>query len=237
MPKNVVDKNIWIRENVSNLSFADIGGLWGTVNERITVAIQANAQSATMIDIADPESKWWNLFHQRCQEIGVSDLSYQCLQADICKPNIDEAIGSYDFVHCSGIIYHVADLFNFVKNLYQVSNKYLIISSMVVPDIIENEEGKVEFPEGCCYCIPLINDKNRKVIAKYFTDLNLRIRGLNDNNPIFISPDGEFQTAPWWWLFSPSTLKRMMLLFPFEVIDEGFTWQNRSYSLFLQVIK
>ena len=230
--ERVINKDIWIQNNVAGLSFADIGGLWGTVNEKLTVAVKAGAKEATMIDIVPQKSELWHLFHERCRSIGVADYRY--FTGDICEVNAVRNLGNYDFVHCSGIIYHVGDLFNFLKNLYQIANRYLIITSMIVPDVVENSLGKVEFKEGKCCFIPLLSGKTKEILAAHFTSLGVTIKGINGSIPKFILPSLDCNTGPWWWLFSPSTLKGMIELFPGKIIDEGYSWKERSYSLLIK---
>lgn len=230
--EKLVDKDAWIRDHVAGLSFADIGGLWGTVNEKVTVALKAGAKSATMIDCQLPDSKWWTRFHERCQSMNIRD--YQSLQGDICKPNAVKTLGRYDMVHCSGIIYHVADIFGFLRNLYQVTGRYLILTSMIVPEVIENAHGRVSVPEGVLYSVPLLSGRDRDVLAKYFDDLGVTVRGINAESPVYLTEAVRFRTGPWWWLFSPGTLKRMVRILPFDVLNEGFSSGRKSYSLLLK---
>ena len=48
----------YIRRVVRGRSFADVGGLWGTVNEKVSVAAQAEARSVAMIDISPAGSEF-----------------------------------------------------------------------------------------------------------------------------------------------------------------------------------
>jgi hypothetical protein len=41
----------WIAASVQGKSFAEVGGLWGTVNERVTVAARCGAAETAMIDV------------------------------------------------------------------------------------------------------------------------------------------------------------------------------------------
>ena len=57
--KSVIDKCEWIEGVVKGRTFADIGGLWGTVNEQVTNAIQMGATKAAMIDMQTEGNEWW----------------------------------------------------------------------------------------------------------------------------------------------------------------------------------
>ena len=74
----------WIERAVPGRTFAEVGGLWGTVNEQVTVAAKAGARAVTMIDVAPdggPEGYLWDRFRERCRQEGVSD--YACVRADV----------------------------------------------------------------------------------------------------------------------------------------------------------
>ena len=48
----------FIHEVSKDKSFVDVGGLWGTVNERVSVAHAAGARELAMLDISPPDGKW-----------------------------------------------------------------------------------------------------------------------------------------------------------------------------------
>ena len=79
-------------ELVPGKTFVEVGGLWGTVNETVTVAIQAGARAATMIDMHPRESEWWTKFDARCAELGVAD--YQCVVGNVCDDALAARVGS-----------------------------------------------------------------------------------------------------------------------------------------------
>jgi len=43
--------NEWIKQYVQGKTFVDVGRLWGTVNEKVSVAAKAGARETSMIDI------------------------------------------------------------------------------------------------------------------------------------------------------------------------------------------
>src|SRR5437868_5978147 len=84
----------WIERIAPGRSFAEVGGLWGTVNEQVTVAAKGGAREVTMIDIAPdtgPEGYLWDRFRERCQQEGVKD--YHCIRADLNAPGAVERVG------------------------------------------------------------------------------------------------------------------------------------------------
>ena len=116
---------------MSGLSFVDIGGLWGTNGETVTTALLAGASRAVMADIQALGGIWWQKFEAHCTGLGVE--GYEELQVDICSPDAPDRLGTFEFVHCAGVMYHVPDLFRFMGNLVSVTSKYLLLSSVVMP--------------------------------------------------------------------------------------------------------
>ncbi len=47
----------WVATAAVGKSFAEVGGLWGTVNEQVTVAAAAGATATTMIDVAPSDGR------------------------------------------------------------------------------------------------------------------------------------------------------------------------------------
>lgn len=219
----------WIREIVVDKTFADIGGLWGTKNEKVSVAIKAGAKEATMIDINFLKHKLWVDFNNHCKALNISD--YRCLQADVNDQNLKQIIGRYDVVHCSGIIYHVPDPFLMLRNLHSVVKEYLILTSMTVPSIIKTEVGSLILEGGIAYFVPLLNETQRRIFATHFERENITIAGINAepvNN--WISSNGIPKYGPWWWLWTPEFLKKILEVCRFEVLEVHETWKGKSHS-------
>ncbi len=82
----------WIRRLAAGKIFADVGGLWGTVNEKITHAVKAGALSATMIDITPQDKDLWRKFEEHAEKLGVTE--YSRLTANLDHPAIEKKVGS-----------------------------------------------------------------------------------------------------------------------------------------------
>ena len=50
-------RDSYIRQAVAGKSFADIGGLWGTVNEKVSVAHTHGVRTLSMVDVSPPDSE------------------------------------------------------------------------------------------------------------------------------------------------------------------------------------
>lgn len=219
-----VPKHRWIGDNVAGKTFADIGGLWGTLNETVSIAHKGGASKCTMVDIRTDDNKWWGLFHERCNELGVS--GYDSVVDDICDADVSARLGTFDMVHCSGILYHVSDPLAMIRNLVSITNEYLIIGSMLVPEHISNSKGELHVNRGVLHSIPLMKANEKEIFGEHFSSLNIKVAGLNKPDFDYISPDNEFLTDPWWFLFTAETMVAMCEMFDLTIEESWITSQG-----------
>lgn len=230
-----INKNDWVARIAADRTFADVGGLWGTVNEMASVALQAGAAHATMIDIQPPGNSWWHAFDERMAGLGLSN--YSCIHADACRDGFRDRVGVHDVVHCSGIIYHLPDPFTLILALRSITVEHLILTSMYIPEQIKNDAGRLDLRGGgAVLAHAMTDDKKAKVIRQHFEDLGLQVGGITVplNEPLVLE-DGRGNTSPWWWLMTPPLLRSMLEIAGFEVIDEGDSWAERSRSFLCKV--
>ena len=199
---------------VPGKSFVEIGGLWGTVNETVSVAMQAGAREATMIDVMPRDSKWWTLFAERCTDLGVTD--YHCVVGDICEDRLADNVGQFDIAHCSGVLYHTPNPVNVIRNLIAMTRERFMITSAVVPPVIANRAGRLALGPGQCLLVPALDDSQRAIVREHF-----RERGANEAHGITLPGtfvvDNKLHGWPWWWLFTPETLVSMCSVFNVEI--------------------
>ena len=224
-----LEKHKWIAELVEGRSFIDVGGLWGTLNETVCLAVKSGARSATMADIQPFDSKWWVAFHERCKELGVE--GYESIRMDICNRGDLDTNKQYDFVHCSGIIYHVSDPLQLIQNLKTICSEYLIITSMIIPEKITNRYGMIESPQGTCHLVNTLPKERREIFRQFLEE--------KKRNPDIVSqktyedlfrPDGTVRTGPWWWLFTSKTLDAMCELCGLEIL-RSHTVEGYSHTI------
>lgn len=227
----ILNKRKLIRENSAGKTFVDIGGLWGTKGETVTNAIEGGASRATMADIQPLGNEWWTAFDEHCAARDITE--YGKVRADICSPDAPSVLGTYDFVHCAGIMYHVADLFAFIGNLRAVTRDYLMIGSVVMPETIDNAKGTLEFGPDHAYLTPVLSEQNRDIVAEYLRNDGRKAWGLTDDAPFFdgIRP----KTGPWWWLYSGAFMSRIISAHGMEILAEGYTPSRQAYTVFARV--
>jgi len=234
MPK-IMMKDEVLQNLVEGQTFADVGGLWGVVNEKVSVALKGGAAHATMIDIQQPDDPLWTAFHDRCKALDVS--GYDCISTDATQSALYDTVGSYDVVHCSGVIYHVPDPITLLLNLRNITKKYLLITSMVFPEIMSTPDGTLTIDGGKLYFIPAMSALERKIVATHCDSLGLKISHLNGPEVTeWVSPKtGRANFGPWWWVITPRLLVTLAKVCNMEVIDEGYTWNDRAYTILCRV--
>ena len=229
-----VDKDEWIRSVVKGQTFADVGGLWRTVNEKVSFALEAGATAATMIDVEPMESDLWAQFKAHCAAMKVT--GYECVEADATASGLRERVGVFDVVHCSGVIYHVPDLVGFLRNLAAIARKHLIVTSMIFPPVIENEFGTLDLRGGHCMFVPLMSDEQRKIAAAYASTRGQKIAHLN-GPPMeqWIEESGIWDYAGWVWMMTAEFLLGLAEVCGLRVIKHGPRFGGRSYSILCQL--
>src|SRR5258708_6455118 len=126
----------FIAKVVDGRSFADVGGLWGVVNEKVSVAAEHHALRLAMIDISSPQSELWQIFRDRLATSGIYDC--ECISEDICDL-AGRSKHKYEVVHCSGVLYHHPNPVLLLESLRRVTARYLILTSAVTHEAVIND--------------------------------------------------------------------------------------------------
>ena len=228
-----VDRDEWIRRIVPGRTFADVGGLWNTVNEKVSVAAAADATSLTMIDLQQPGNVWWERFDERMQELDVID--YQCVVADASSERFAEVVGQFDVVYCSGVLYHFPSPYTLIQNLRLISREYVVLTSMTIPSVISNEAGRITVPEGQALFLPAITGDQRRILRRHFEALSINPTTILDvPDRGWLHRNGVPDFGPWWWLMTEDFIKGLARAAQFEVLESGEVWGGRVTDLLLR---
>lgn len=216
----------WLRSHVlaplaRDKTFAEVGGLWDTVNETVSVALRAGAREASMIDITAPGTELWKRFEKRCADLDVQPT--RCITADLCCDSFAEQVGQYDVTHCAGVLYHTPDPVRAISNLVAITRERFMLTSATVPSIIENRAGRITLGSGQCLFVPAMSNSDLAVLREHFRERRTRALGITAPGQFVRS--GRPRGAPWWWLFSSETLIGMCKLFDVEIER---TWEHRK---------
>jgi hypothetical protein len=224
MVANWVDEII--SSHVKEASFADLGGLWGLVNEKVTVAVKARCRAATMIDIMPINHRSWTEFDQRARSMGVT--GYRKLQGNVDDPTLADKAGTFDFIHCSGVIYHVPNPLYTLTRLHALTSRFLLLVSMTVPQRILTEAGEISFAGGRTVFLPAVDAPTKEVLAQHFRALGINLAGISDDQYPWTSVSAY---GPWWWLWTQATLSVMLRSTGFKILEACETWAGRAHGL------
>lgn len=210
-----------IRALVAGKTFADVGGLWGTSNEKATTALLAGAREATMIDIQPAGNRLWQAFDERCRERGVSGC--QSVVGDLGSDRFAADVGQFDITHCSGVIYHMPNPINAIHNMIRITRERVLLWSQVVPERITNRRGSLRLRSGECLLVPALSSEALAVLQEHYIDAGREEvnKGLNPQE--FVRAGEQLLTGPWWWLYTAETFIRMCSLFNHVQIER--TWK------------
>ena len=218
---------------VPQRSFVDIGGLWGTRNEKVTVAMLSGAARATMVDQAAAGSPLWGAFEAHAANRGVDNHS--SVVADLNDPGLIQLIGRFEIVHCSGVIYHCPDPYLSMRQLARIATRHVLIGSMTVPEHIENAEGALDFSGGQAIAVPALRGRARAILARHFSERGLVVHNITSAESFPWSVGTAPNYDPWWWLWSVGTLAGMAEAVGLRVVETLDVWSGNAHYLVCEV--
>jgi len=213
---------------VAGKTFAEVGGLWGTVSEKVSVAHRAGATASTMIDITPANGELWGKFRDRLAPLGLTDVG--CVSADICQLVERPDPPAYDVVHCSGVLYHHPNPFVLLSALRRITREHLVLTSAVTQTVIENEQGRYAIPPSGVIFVPALADQERAILKAYWEKVGVSAGGLTEKCEYRVDWFG-----PWWWLPTAPALTAMCRAAGYQVRDAAPTWDGNSHTLLLAV--
>jgi hypothetical protein len=220
----------YISRVVRGKSFADVGGLWGTVNEKISVAHMYGASSLTMVDITPLGHELWQLFEERRRTLQLPAV--QCISGDVLTLAQTDPCPQFDIVHCSGILYHMPEPMRFLLALRKMTREFLVLTSVVTATRVQSEHGELQIPHAAVLFVPALQQQERAILRSYWQRFvgNDAI-GLTREAPTRRPDD----YAPWWWLPTADALQAMCAAAGFSYQDGGYFWNENAFVQLLPV--
>ena len=216
----------WIATASAGKSFAEVGGLWGTVNEQVT---RAGASATTMIDVAptdldEGEDDLWQLFRERAASLGVADTT--CVQGSIDDPDVVRRVGSFDVVSCSGVIYHCSDPLHTLRQLRAITRETLILGTATMPETVSTAAGTVSVEPGAALLVPAMTLSQRAVLGQWLREVG-GVQALGVNYPM--QTDWALDDyGAWWWFFTRDYVATLLRMSGFEVETLASYWDGRA---------
>jgi SAM-dependent methyltransferase len=216
----------WIAAAAAGKSFAEVGGLWGTVNEQVTVAASAGATATTMIDVAptDGDEDLWELFRERAASLGVTGTT--CVQGSIDDPETVQRAGSFDVVSCSGVIYHCPDPLHTLRHLRAITRETLILGTATMPETVSIAAGTVSVEPGAALLVPAMSQSQRAVLGEWLREVGA-VQSVGVNYPMQTEWALDDYGA-WWWFFTRDYVAALLRIAGFEVETLASYWDGRA---------
>jgi hypothetical protein len=218
----------WIAGAAAGKSFAEVGGLWGTVNEQVTVAARAGATATTMIDVAPSENgggeDLWTQFRDRAASLGVTDTT--CVQASIDDPDTPGKVGEFDVASCSGVLYHCPNPLHTLRQLREITRETLVLGTASMPETVSSAAGTVSVEPGSALLVPAMNDSQRAVLGQWLSEVG-GVQALGVNYPM--QTDWALDDyGAWWWFFTRDYVTALLRVSGFEVETVANYWDGRA---------
>jgi len=217
-------RDAYIKQVVQSKSFVDVGGLWGTVNEKVSVAHAHGARRLTMIDILPAEHALWHLFEDRRRALGLPEV--HCISSNIVDLVDTVRCPQFDVVHCSGVLYHMPDPMRFLVALRRITREYLVLSSAITATKIESDPGLLEIPQTATLFIPALQGHESAIVKSYWQKfVGEGAIGLTRKVASW-QPD---DYSAWWWLPRVEALKAMCIAVGFHYQSGDYMWNDNAY--------
>jgi hypothetical protein len=220
--------DMFIAGVVANRTFADVGGLWGIVNEKVSVAYRFGATQTTMIDVTTPDDEQWRQFRERMASLNVPGV--ESLSANILQFAVADSSPKFQVVHSSGVLYHIPDPIRYLIALRNITQEYLILSSVVTPTRMKSEAGSLDLPEAAVLFLPALDGQEKEIVAAHWRPIvgTTAIGVTSDEHDWRID-----NFSPWWWLPTPRAMVAMCRVAGFKVLDGDYTWSGNAYTVLL----
>lgn len=213
-----------IAEHAKDMRFLDMGGLWGTKGEMVTSAVKGGAKAVGIGDIVTPGTEWWRKMDVHLSERGINNYAQH--QLDLMdRASVEALAGQYDFVHCSGILYHVVDVFECVANLLTLTDRYLMLGSVVVPEDVLGFDGAL--------CAAAATPEQSARVGEWLAESKLKARGVHVAADYVNRESNRAMNGPWWWIFTAPFMSRMMKTFNVRIVMEG-QYSANAYAILVE---
>jgi len=234
-PQDRVDE--WIAAVAPGRSFVDIGGIGEqSGNERCSWAQRCGAVNVAMADILPLNDDLWEYFLGTMRARGVTNIDVRP-GVDVDDPGLATKLGRFDIVQATGLLYHLPNPVHSLLNLRRVVGEYLITNTVVIPDLVENAEGRIAFPAASALFLPALRGRERAVLRRHYLDrfsVDLDFHApMGDGAMMPYVIKGEPSPWPYWWFFTKSAFERALEMLEMRVLDR-YTWQDHAHFVFLR---
>jgi hypothetical protein len=209
-------------------SFADVGGLYGTVSEKVSVAHAHGATELAMIDIVPEGNELWRAFSDRMRHLEIS--GYETTSGSILDLAGSPDHPRYDVVHCTGVLYHMPDPVRLLSALSRITREYLVLGSAVTATSVGGDGEVLEVPSAASLFIPALRERERAILKAYWRPfVGSDALGLTREQESWDVED----FAPWWWLPTVDSMRSMCESAGFAIEGGAHYWNDNAYVVLL----
>ena len=221
---------MWIQDIVKDKTFVDVGGLWHTL-ERVTEASLAGASEVTMIDGMKESSRWWDKFDKRCKEKGV--VCKNKISIDINDLSLLERVGTFDVVHCMGVLYHCPNPIHTLNQLYSITNDYLILGTTRIPSNLEDPRFPIDVPAGGVLLSEVLTEKQKEICVIFYNHPDNRVIFYDGREDEVLQYREKLNThtRPWWYFFTDEYIEYILKICGFKILSKDYNFRLKDSGL------
>jgi hypothetical protein len=221
---------MWIQDIVKDKTFVDVGGLWHTL-ERVTEASLAGASEVTMIDGMKESSRWWDKFDKRCKEKGV--VCKNKISIDINDLSLLERVGTFDVVHCMGVLYHCPNPIHTLNQLYSITNDYLILGTTRIPSNLEDPRFPIDVPAGGVLLSEVLTEKQKEICVNFYNHPDSRVIFYDGREDEVLQYREKLNThtRPWWYFFTDEYIEYILKICGFKILSKDYNFRLKDSGL------
>lgn len=181
-------------------SFIDVGGMWGIDGEMAFRAEEAGAERVVLFDSMEATEGFVAERERR-------GSSVEFVSGDLHDAETMAALGQFDVVWCTGVVYHSPSPFQQLEHLRRLCADKMMLGTRVLPEVpgIEN----------ACILYPGLSESARRSLHRAHGGKRAP-EALGITAPF--DPDQGY--ANWWWGITPSALRSMVEAAGFTITEE-----------------
>jgi hypothetical protein len=226
----------WIEKIAAKKSLVDIGGIGGdSRNERISTAIRAGAKLVAIADFEPFDMHLWKTFREKMSAANIHNFAaYE--KIDVRDEAIASKLPRFDIVHSTGILYHLPDPVTAISNLKKITNEYLIVNTVVIPNKITNDRGTFVTDDSRAVFLPSLTENDRLILGEHYRskfgwEINIHSPRLGDTKATmpYVTARG-LSCYPFWWFFTKAAFRHLVQMMGFLIEDE-WIWQDHALAV------
>jgi hypothetical protein len=225
------DGRHWVRSRIAGGSFAEVGRLWNCQGELVTTAVEEGAHTATKLDHAPMGHGLWQEFRSHVEQRLQDASRVRIKSADILNSYFPAQVGSFDIVACPGLLHLMPEPGRALLNLRAVTQRAAFLSSMVVPEVIENTAGRIDLRDAGALYAPTLGERQKAILAEHFAGLGIDFATLVPSESSAWVKAGNFSRSWWWWFMTPRHVEALATMAGFAISARATDWPGRSYCV------